>query len=94
MSKDASHAATTTDELKAKLAAARKIYAVVIAIFGVIILAWIVLGLWRENVPVFISTVAMAVAISALLMASRNKLSSELKKRELDASQAGTGAHE
>jgi len=71
----------STAELTSNLNAAKKVHLVTMIIFGVIILAWVVGGYWRKNVPVFISTVAMALAISAVQIASRSGLVAELKRR-------------
>lgn len=71
----------STDELRAKLKAIKTIQNAVLVIFGVIILGWIVPGYWRENIPVFISTVAMAIAIGAMHVATRRSMVDELRKR-------------
>ena len=71
-----------TEELRSKVKAITTIQNTVVVIFAVIILAWLVLGYWRTNLPVFISTVAMAVAISATQIATRSGLVAELRKRE------------
>ena len=78
----------TTEQLEAKLKSIRVIHMTTVAIFAIIILVWIVLGHWRENLPVFISTVAMAVAISTLQFSSRSCLKSELKRRRQDQGDA------
>lgn len=91
MVKDRPQATATLDELQAKLKAIKTIHASIIGVFVVIILLWIVLGHWRDNLPVFISTIAMAVAISASLVASRSNLNAELKKRKNTESPADIG---
>ncbi len=53
----------------------------IVAVFAVIIATWLVLGLWRTNLPVFISTVALAVGTSASQLAVRGGLIKELEKR-------------
>lgn len=70
------------DQLKQKLGAIKKVHYAIIGIFMIIILAWLILGYWKDNIPVFISTIAMTVAISGALLASRSGLSSEISKRE------------
>jgi hypothetical protein len=72
---------TPTEELHSKLKAINAIQNTVLGIFFVIILAWIVLGYWRTNLPVFISTVAMGIAIAAMQAATRSSLQAELRKR-------------
>jgi uncharacterized membrane protein YccF (DUF307 family) len=74
----------SVEELRAKLNAIKKIHGVIIGIFVVILFFWLVLGHWKENVPVFISTVAMTVAITGALVASRSGLAAEVKRRETE----------
>lgn len=64
----------TTDQIEAKLKKFKVVQWTTMMIFAVIILIWIFLGYWRSNLPVFISTVAMAIAISASLYASQSGL--------------------
>ena len=68
-------------ELASKLKAFKSIQITVMAIFAVIILAWILLGYWRTNVPVFISTIALGVGTSGALVANYQSLKSELARR-------------
>ena len=70
-----------TDELRRQVQAMRKVHTVIIGIFAVIVLVWLVGGYWRQNIPVFISTVAMSVAITAMQIASRGRLQKELARR-------------
>lgn len=72
----------STEDLKANLKKIKIVHGAILAIFGIILLAWVVLGHWRENPPLFISTVVMTGAIFAALAASRSGLVRELKKRE------------
>jgi uncharacterized membrane protein len=72
----------TTDVLHGKLKAAQSIQRTVFGIFAVIILAWIVLGFWRTNTPVFISTIAVAVAAGASVTAAPRGIRAELARRE------------
>jgi hypothetical protein len=75
----------TTDALRAKLKSTQAIQRTVAGIFGVIVLAWIVLGYWRTNIPVFVSTVAMGIAaIGATSMAPR-AVQAELARRDAAA---------
>jgi hypothetical protein len=48
----------------------------------VIVIAWLATGYWRANVPVFASTIAMGLAASGAMIASRGGLVAELKRRE------------
>lgn len=72
----------TVEQLRAKIGAIKKVQAAIMVIFAIIILAWIVLGYWKDSLPVFISTVVMAAATSVMFMATRNTLVAELKARE------------
>lgn len=71
----------STEQLQSALSAAKKVHLTTATIFAVIILAWVVGGYWRKNIPVFIATIAMALAIYAAQVASRGSLVAELKKR-------------
>ncbi len=73
---------TPTEELCAKLRAIKIVQNTITGIFGLIILAWLVLGYWRTNLPVFFGTVAMALGVSAMQLATRSSLVKELKKRD------------
>ena len=81
MANDARPAGMTAEQLEAKLSSVRKLHTTVMAVFAVIILAWLVTGYWRGNLALFISTVAGAVTISAALLASRQGLIAEVKRR-------------
>jgi hypothetical protein len=70
-----------TDELTRQLAAVRKVHLVITGIFAVIVLTWIVGGYWRQSLPVFVSTVAMSVAITAMQFSMRARLEKELARR-------------
>lgn len=72
----------STEELHAKLRTVRSIRTTSLVIFGLIIIAWVVLGYWKSNTPVFISTVALAVTILAATSVAPNLVSAELKKRD------------
>lgn len=82
MTKVNTYAAATTEELKAKLKGIKRIHGAIVAVFVVILAAWLLFGYWRENLPIFISNVTMATAITAALVASRAGLVAELKRRE------------
>lgn len=75
----------TMDELRSKLNAARKIQITIGVIFLVIILAWVVLGYWKTNTPVFITTLCVAAGSLSSMVASTAGLGAELKKRESQA---------
>lgn len=68
-------------ELETKLKSSKSIQLTTMIIFAIIIGAWLVLGFWREQLPVFISTVAVAVALTATQSGSRTAIEQELRKR-------------
>lgn len=82
MAKGKPLAEQTTDELKSKLATIRTVQLTVAVIFAVIILAWVILGYWRTNLAVFISTIAMGMTTVAATTALQGGLVAELKKRD------------
>ncbi len=73
--------ALTDEELQAKLKTFNSIQIATAGIFTVIILVWILLGYWKTNLPVFVTTVALAIVISASQFASTSGLRGELAKR-------------
>lgn len=70
------------NEVEAKLHAVKRTRLIVSVIFGLIILAWIVLGYWRDNTPAFIATIALAGGILAMQTNSQQQLTKELEKRK------------
>ena len=86
MPNERSLADLTDAALEARIAAARKVHAVIVAIFAIIVLAWIVPGYWRENMLLFVSTVAMAVAITVAMHASTAGLRAERRRRTVAGS--------
>lgn len=72
----------STDELESTLRSVKSLQRTVLGIFVVIIVAWIALGFWRQNTPVFISTIAVALAAIASTLASRRGVEAELEKRQ------------
>lgn len=72
----------TTEELNQKLKVANTMRLTVVSIFVVIILAWIVLGYWKTNVPVFVSTIAIAMTSVATTSIYPASIKAELAKRE------------
>ena len=71
----------TDDELHAKLKTHNTLQFTTAGIYVVIILAWIVLGYWRTNLPVFIITVVGALGLSASQFASGSGIRAEVSKR-------------
>ncbi len=69
------------EQLQAQLASARTTLAVVIGIFGLIILVWIVMGYWVDNPPAFLITVVIAVALSGILFTRQRSLAARLNRR-------------
>lgn len=85
MAKQSKLSEMSTGELKNRLSAVRKVQITIGVIFLVIILAWVVLGYWKTNVPVFIATLCVAVGSLTSMVASTASLGAELKKRESEA---------
>lgn len=71
-----------TDALHGKLKAAQAVQRTVYAIFAVIVLAWLLLGFWRSNTPVFISTLAIAFAAGAAVSVTPRLIRAELARRQ------------
>lgn len=70
------------EALRQRLKSALTIQRTVVGIFTIILLAWIVLGFWRTNIPVFIVGVAMAMAAVAATSVSPRALKAELRRRD------------
>lgn len=71
-----------TEDLRARLASARKVRITVTVIFASIIVVWLVGGYWRQNFLAFVATVVMAGAITAAQAASQAGVVAELRRRE------------
>lgn len=69
------------ETLRTKLKSAQAIQRTVAGIFAVIVLAWVVLGFWRTNTPVFISTLAMGVFAVAVTSIAPRALKTEIARR-------------
>ena len=70
--------------LEEKLNAGKRTQMIVGVIFSLIILAWLFLGYWRDNTPVFIITVVLAVGIFYITGNGPKQISAELEKRNLE----------
>jgi hypothetical protein len=90
--KNAAEKNYTTEELKSKLSKLSSIQLVTVSVFGVILVLWLVLGYWKDNLPIFISTIAMAVTVSSALLTSQLSLRAAIRKRtiELEAAEIKT----
>lgn len=75
----------TTAQLESKLRTLTTIQRTVIAIFAIIIATWLLMGLWRNNLPVFIATLVLAAGVSVSQLAVRNGIRQELDKRQSPA---------
>ncbi|MCG9896130.1 MAG: hypothetical protein MH204_11710 [Fimbriimonadaceae bacterium] len=71
----------TLEQLEALLRAQTAMTYTIGGIFALIVLMWIVLGHWRENVPVFITTLAMAVGLTAIQVSRRGTILAEIRRR-------------
>jgi uncharacterized membrane protein YccF (DUF307 family) len=73
--------AMSDTELEGKLKVSTSIQRTTMIVFAVILGAWLALGYWREQLPVFISTVVIAVALTAIQSGSRTAIERELRRR-------------
>lgn len=71
----------STDALQDKLRAAQAVQRTVFGIFTVIVLAWLVLGYWRTNTPVFISTLVVAIGAGIAVSTGPRSVRAELARR-------------
>lgn len=71
----------TVEALESKLKGAVLLRRIVIGIFALILGAWIVLGYWRSNTPVFITTIVLAVGVTYGASASAASVERELRRR-------------
>ena len=78
----------SVEQLETALRGRKNLQFVVLGIFGVIVVAWLVLGFWRENLPVFISTVVVALGTSASLHAATQGVRTELQRRAMGGERA------
>lgn len=74
-------ATMTVEALETKLTGAITLRRTVIGIFGLILGAWIVLGYWRSNPAVFITSIVLAVGATAATSASAARIDRELRRR-------------
>ena len=74
----------SVEEFGGTLRSARVTQRTVAAIFGLTMLVWIFGGHVDQNTPMFISTVAMAIAILAVQHASNVGLAQRTRKPEID----------
>ncbi|AMW06177.1 hypothetical protein GEMMAAP_18070 [Gemmatimonas phototrophica] len=75
----------STHALRAKLKSTQAIQRTVAGIIAAIVLAWIVLGYWRTNTPVFISTMAMGIAAIAATSTAPRAVQAEIARRDAAA---------
>lgn len=68
-------------ELEHKLKVTKTLRITVGVIFGIIVLAWIVLGYWHSNLPVFISTVVMGLTSLVVTSISPRHIAAEIRRR-------------
>ncbi|HMO16256.1 MAG TPA: hypothetical protein PKD64_18685 [Pirellulaceae bacterium] len=70
------------EELNQKLKATKTIRLTVAMIFGVVILASVVLGYWHSNMPVFISTIVLGLSSVVVTSVAPLNIASEIKRRQ------------
>lgn len=71
----------STPELEKALRSAQVLQMTTAAIFAVIILVWIFGGYVGQNLPVFITTVVMAIVLVAIQQVSTSTLRKEIARR-------------
>ncbi len=71
----------TDEELAAKLKTAVAVNVTVSVIFTLIVIAWVALGYWKTNVPVFVSTITMGLMSFLITSAAPRRLRSEIARR-------------
>ncbi len=74
----------TTDELLQRLKSMRNVQLIVSLIFAVILAAWVILGYWKTNMPVFIITMVMAFLMIVITNTRSQKLKAVLAERNQD----------
>lgn len=72
-------------ELEEKVKVGKRVQMTVSVIFGLIILAWLVLGYWQENMAVFVITLGLAIIIFIVTGNGPRQMSAELEKRKSDS---------
>jgi hypothetical protein len=72
---------SSIQELEQKLKVTNTLRITVGVIFGIIVLAWIVLGYWHSNLPVFISTVVMGLTSLLVTSISPRHIAAEIRRR-------------
>jgi uncharacterized membrane protein len=75
----------TSEELETSLRKLKVVQITTVSIFGAIIAIWIFGGYVAQNIPVFISTLALAFGISAIQYASISETRKELTSRRKNA---------
>ena len=78
-------AKASLETLQAKLKTAQAIQFSIMCIFLIFILLWVVLGVWQDNLILFVSQIVMFVAISGALISSQGGLRSEVKRLEKES---------
>ena len=78
----------TIESMEKTLKAAQTARWVVATIFALIILAWIALGYWRTNVPVFVATIAMGLTSFVAASAGANAMASKIEAKKNDEAQS------
>lgn len=72
---------SSIQELEQKLKVTNTLRITVGVIFGIIVLAWIVLGYWHSNLPVFISTIVMGLTSLLVTSISPRHIAAEIRRR-------------
>lgn len=68
-------------ELEGRLKSSKTIQLTTMILFALILGAWLVLGYWREKLPMFSATVAVAVVLTAIQSGRRTAIEREVRRR-------------
>ena len=72
----------STEDMEKRILKQHNVIKVTAAIYAVIILLWIILGYWRTNLPIFISTLALGTALLLGLTSTNASYKKELLRRK------------
>lgn len=68
-------------QLRARLAAARSVQRTAIGIYALILVAWVLSGSWRANLPVFVVALVMGAGVALVVSLAPGKIRQELERR-------------
>lgn len=71
-------------QLRARLAAARSVQRTALGVYALILVAWVLSGSWRANLPVFGVAVVLGGAVAVVVSTAPAKIRAELERRGAD----------